>query len=157
MATDEDQLIEAAKRERRHRRSGRNLLIALVVAAVCAVVGWVLVFKVRGFLKAIPFLPLGAVTNWLLIIGIIAFVIAGLIVAGALLLSNPRKHWGDPVVGACPACGNWTLRQDTVTPAAPDTGSGSGGVRAPKGLVTLCDTKGCAYASATVTTASRAR
>jgi hypothetical protein len=158
MATDEDQLIEAAKRERRNRRSGRNLLLALVVAAVCAGIGWVLVFQVRTFLKAIPFLPLGTVTTWLTLIGLAAFGIAGLIVVGALLLANPRKPWGDPVVGACPACANWTLRQDTVTPASHDPGADSGRVRAaPKGLVTLCDTKGCAYASATVTTASRAR
>src|SRR6266704_3200860 len=149
MATDEDLLIEAAKREQRNRRSGRNLLLALLVAAVCAAIGWVLVFRVRAFVKAIPFLPLGTVTSWLLVIGIAAFVIAG-----ALLLANPRKRWGDPAAGACPACGSWTLRQDTVVPADP----GSGSLRnAPKGVVTLCDTKGCAYASATVTTASRAR
>jgi hypothetical protein len=151
MATDQDLLIEAARRERKNRRSGRSLLIALVAAAVCAVIGWVLIFQVRAFVKSIPFLPLGTVTGWLLVIGLAAFVIAGLIVAGALLLANPRKRWGDPVAGACPACGNWTLRQDTVVPA------GSGGTKnPPKGVVTLCDTKGCAYASATVTTASRA-
>jgi hypothetical protein len=153
MATDEDLLIAAAKRERRNRRSGRNLLLALVVAAVCAAIGWVLIFRVRALLKAIPFLPLGTVTGWLLVIGIAAFVIAGLIVAGAVLLANPRKRWGDPVAGACPSCGSWTLRQDTVAPAAPDT---SGLRNAPKGVVTLCDAKGCGYASATVTTASRA-
>jgi hypothetical protein len=149
MATDQDLLIEAARRERRNRRSGRSLLIALVAAAVCAVIGWVLIFQVRAFVKSIPFLPLGTVTGWLLVIGMAAFVIAGLIVAGALLLANPRKRWGDPVAGACPACGNWTLRQDTVVPA------GSGGPKnPPKGVVTLCDTRGCAYASATA--ASRA-
>jgi len=154
MATDEDLLIEAAKRERRNRRSGRNLLLALAVAAVCAVIGWVLVFRVRAFLKGIPFLPLGTVTGWLLVIGIAAFVVAGLIVAGALLAANPSKRWGDPVAGACPACGSWTLRQNTVSPAGPDTGSLR---NPPKGVVTLCDTKGCTYATATVTTASRAR
>jgi hypothetical protein len=154
MATDEDLLIKAAQRERRNRRSGRNLLLALVVAAVCAAIGWVLVFKVRTFLKGIPFLPLGTVTSWLLIVGIIAFVIAGLTVAGALLLANPRKRWGEPVVGACPTCGNWTLRQGTVAPPVLDSGSSG---NAPKGVVTLCDTKGCTYATATVTTASRAR
>ena len=154
MATDEDLLIEAAKREQRNRRSGRNLLLALLMAAVCAAIGWVLVFRVRAFVKTIPFLPLGGVTSWLLFIGIVAFVIAGLIVAGGLLAANPRKRWGAPVAGACPACGSWTLRQDTVVPAGP----GTGGLRnGPKGVVTLCDTKGCAYASATVTTASRAR
>jgi hypothetical protein len=154
MATDEDLLIEAAKRERRNRRSGRNMLLALAVAAVCAVIGWLLVFRVRPFVKAIPFLPLGGVTSWLLIIGIVAFAIAGLIVAGALLVANPRKRWGDPVAGACPVCGSWTLRQDTVSPTAvPGTGS----LNAPRGLVTLCDTKGCTYASATVTTTSSAR
>jgi len=147
MATDEALLIEAARRERRNRRSGRNLLLALVVAAVCAAIGWVLVFRVRAFLKAIPFLPLGTVTSWLLVIGIIAFVVAGLIVVGALLMANPRKRWGDPVVGGCPACGNWTLRQATVAPA----GQGA------RGVVILCDTKGCTHASATVTTASHAR
>jgi hypothetical protein len=147
MATDEDLLIEAARRERRNHRSGRNLLLALVVAAVFVVIGWLMVFKVRGVLKSIPFLPLGTVTGWVVIVGVIAFVVAGLIVAGALLMANPRKRWGDPLVGGCPACGNWTLRQGTVTPV------GNG----PKGVVILCDTKGCAHASATVTTASRAR
>jgi hypothetical protein len=147
MATDEDVLIGAARRERRNHQSGRNLLLALIVAAVCAAIGWLLVFRVRAFLKAIPFLPLGTVTGWLLIIGIIAFVTAGLIVAGALLMANPRRRWGDPLVGACPACGNWTLRQATVAPA------GNG----PKGVVILCGTKGCTHARATVTTASHAR
>jgi hypothetical protein len=147
MTTDEDLLIEAARRERRSHRSGRDLLLALVLAAVCAAVGWVLVFRVRGFLQAIPFLPLGTVTRWLLVIGIIAFVVAGLIVVSALFMANPRKRWGDPLVGGCPACGNWTLRQGTVAPA------GNG----PKGVVILCDTSGCAHASATVTTASHSR
>lgn len=153
MANDEDLLIEAARRQRRNRRSGRNLLLALAVAAVCTVIGWVLVFQVRPVIKAIPFLPLGGVSRWLLVIGVVAFVVAGLVVAGALLLASPRKPWGDPVVGACPVCGSWTLRQDTVAPAGPVTGTSTS---APKGVVTLCDTKGCAYASATVTTASRA-
>ena len=146
MASDESLLIEAARRERRNRRSGRNFILALVAAAVCAAIGWVLVFRVRAFLKAIPFLPLGTVTSWLLVIGIIAFVVAGLIVLGALLMANPRKRWGDPVVGGCPACGNWTLRQATVAPVG----------QAAKGVVILCDTKGCTHASATVTTASHA-
>lgn len=147
MASDEDLLIEAARRERRHHRSGRDLLLALIVAAVFAAIGWLLAFQVRGFLKSIPFLPVGAVTSWLLVIGVIAFVIAGLIVAGAFLLANPRKRWGDPLVGGCPVCGNWTLRQSAAT-------AGGAG---PKGVVILCDTKGCAHASATVTTASHTR
>jgi hypothetical protein len=147
MATDENVLIEAARKERRNHRSGRNLLLALIAAAVFAGIGWVLVFRVRSFLKTIPFLPLGAVTGWLLVIGIIAFVIAGLIVAGAFLIANPRKLWGEPIVGACPACGNWTLRQDTVAPAGKGT----------KGVVILCATKGCSHASVTVTTASHAK
>jgi hypothetical protein len=93
------------------------------------------------------------VTSWLLIIGIAAFVIAGLIVTGAIMLASPGKRWGDPVAGTCPVCGSRTLRQDTVAPAGP----GSGNLRnAPKGVVTLCGTKGCAYATATVTTASSA-
>ncbi len=147
MATDEELLIEAARRERRNHQSGRNLLLALAAAAACAAIGWVLVFRVRGFLRAIPFLPLGTVAGWLLAVGIIAFVVAGLIVAGALLTANPRRRWGDPLVGGCPACGNWTLRHGTVAPAG----------QRLKGVVILCDTKGCAHASATVTTASHAR
>lgn len=149
MATDEDLLIETARRQLRNRRSGRSLLIALAAAALCAVTGWVVIFKVRAFVKSVPFLPLGAVTGWLLLIGIVAFVIAGLIAAGAFVRARPRKRWGDPVAGACPSCGNWTLRQDTVTPAAADARS------APTGVVTICDTAGCAYATAAVTTASR--
>jgi hypothetical protein len=69
-----------------------------------------------AFLKAIPFLPLGTVTSWLLVIGGGAFIVAGLIVAGALLMANPRKRWGDPLVGGCPVCGKWTLRQGKVAP-----------------------------------------
>jgi hypothetical protein len=145
MATDENVLIEAARKERKNHQSGRNLLLTLLVAVVFAVIGWALVFRVRAFLKAIPFLPLGAVTGWLLVIGVVAFVVAGLVAVGGLLAANPRKRWGDPLVGACPACGNWTLRQATVAPA--------GG---PKGVVILCYTKGCNHAKATVTTASRA-
>jgi hypothetical protein len=144
MVTDEELLIEAARKQRRNRRSGRNLIFALVVAVVCAAIGWLLIFRVRAFLKAIPFLPLGTVTGWLLVIGVVAFVVAGIIVAGALLMANPRKRWGDPLVGGCPVCGNWTLRQGTVAPV------GNG----PKGVVILCDTRGCVHASATVTTAS---
>ena len=154
MATDEELLIAAAKRERGNRRSGRSLLLALLVAAVCAAIGWVLIFRVRAFVKAIPFLPLGSVTSWLLIIGIAAFVVAGIIVAGAVLMARPGKRWGDPAAGACPACSNWTLRQDTVVPTGRDSGGQEG---LPKGVVTLCDSKGCGYASATVTTPSRAR
>ena len=147
MATDESLLIEAARRERRNRRSGRNLLLALGSAVVFAAIGWVLIFRVRAFLRTIPFLPLGTVTRGLLVVGIIAFIVAGLIVVGALLMANPRTRWGDPVVGACPACGNWTLRQGTVTPVG----------QGPRGVVILCDTRGCTHASATVTTASHAR
>jgi hypothetical protein len=151
MPTDQDLLIEAARRARRNRRSGRNLLISLVVAAACAAIGWVLIFQVRAFIKSIPFLPLGMVTGWLLVIGVAAFVVAGLIAAGALLVANPGNRWGVPVAGACPACGGRILRQDTVAPA------GSGSLRnPPKGVVTLCDAKGCSYATATVTTPSRA-
>jgi hypothetical protein len=151
MATDEDLLIETARRARRNRRSGRNLLISLVVAAICAAVGWVLIFQVRAFIKSIPFLPLGTVTGWLLVIGVAAFVLAGLIAAGALLVANPGNRWGAPVAGVCPACGGRTLRQDTMAPV------GSGTLRnPPKGVVTLCDSRGCAYGAATVTTPSRA-
>src|SRR5260370_4088389 len=133
MATDEALLMGAAEREGRNRRSGRNLFLALLVAAVCAAICWVLVFRVRAFVKAIPFLPLGTVTSWLLVIGIAAFVIAGLIVAGALLLANPRKRWGDPAAGACPACGSSTLPHDTGAPADPRSRTRT---NAPKGGVT---------------------
>jgi hypothetical protein len=152
MKGDEDLLIQAARRGRGNHRSGRNLIFALVAAAACAAAGWVLIFRVRAFIRAIPFLPLGGVSNWLLLIGVVALVLAAAIVVGAVLVANPRKRWGDPVVGPCPDCGNWTLRQDVVTHAG-DPGSPGA---APKGVVTLCDTRGCRYASATVTTASRA-
>lgn len=153
MTDDEDRLVQAARRERRNHTSGRNLLFALIAAAACAAVGWVLIFRVRAFLKAIPFLPLGAVTNWLLLAGVVALVLAAAIVVGALLVANPRKRWGNPAVGPCPDCGNWALRQDTVAPVGADSGSPG---TTPKGVVTLCGTKGCGYASATVTTSSRA-
>lgn len=160
MTPDEDLLIQEARRQRRNRRRGAGLIFSLAIAAVFGVLGWVVLFYLRPFVKSIPFLPLGAVTAWLLIIGIAAFVIAiGIAVAG-VYFGNPRKPWGDPAVGGCPTCGNWTLRQDSVEAERPakdkDKDAGSSR-RGPRGIVTLCGTQDCGYASATVSTPTRTR
>ena len=126
--TDEDLLIDAAIGQRKSHKRGANLLATFTLAAVFAGVGWFLVFWLRPLIKSIPFLPLGTVTTTLLVVGVIAFAIAGLLVAGALFFANPLARWGDAVPGTCPRCGKRALRRRrSSTPAgrkaAPRPGS----------------------------------
>jgi hypothetical protein len=151
--TDEDLLIDAAVRQRKSHKRGANLLATFTLAAVFAAVGWFLVFWLRPLIKSIPFLPLGTVTTTLLVVGLIAFAIAGLLVAGAVFFANPLSRWGDAVPGTCPRCGKRALRQETVEYSGWEEGRPEAGIKkGPRGLVTLCETRGCSYAAATVTT-----
>jgi hypothetical protein len=152
--TDEDLLIDAAIGQRKSQKRGADLLATLTVAAVFAAVGWFLVFWLRPLIKSVPFLPLGTVTTSMLVIGVIAFAIAGLLIAGALLFANPLARWGDAVPGTCPLCGKRALRQEKVEYTGWEEGHPEAGIKkGPRGLVTLCATPGCPYAAATVTTA----
>jgi hypothetical protein len=151
--TDEDLLIDAAVRQRKSHKRGANLLATFTLAAVFAAVGWFLLFWLRPLIKSIPFLPLGTVTTTLLVVGLIAFAIAGLLVAGAVFFANPLSRWGDAVPGTCPRCGKRALRQETVEYSGWEEGRPEAGIKkGPRGLVTLCETRGCSYAAATVTT-----
>jgi hypothetical protein len=151
--TDEDLLIDTAVSQRKSHKRGTNLLATLTLAAVLAAVGWFLVFWLRPLIKSIPFLPLGTVTTSLLVIGVIAFAIAGLLIAGALFFANPLARWGDGVPGTCPRCGKRALRQEKVEYTGWEDGHPEGGIKkGPRGIVTLCETAGCPYAAATVTT-----
>jgi len=151
--TDEDLLIDTATRQRKSHKRGANLFATLTLSAVFAAVGWFLLFWLRPLIKSIPFLPLGTVTTTLLIIGVIAFTIAGLLIAGALFFANPLARWGDPIPGTCPQCGKRALRQEKVEYTGWEEGHPEAGIKkGPRGLVTLCGTSGCSYAAATVTT-----
>jgi hypothetical protein len=151
--TDEDLLIDVAVSQRKSHKRGANLLATLTLAAVFAAVGWFLLFWLRPLIKSIPFLPLGTVTTTLLVVGVIAFAIAGLLVAGAVFFANPLARWGDAVPGTCPRCGKRALRQEKVEYSGWEEGRPEAGIRkGPRGIVTLCETRGCTYAAATVTT-----
>ena len=150
--TDEGLLIDTAISQRKSQKRGTNLLATLTLAAVFAAVGWFLVFWLRPLIKSIPFLPLGSVTTTLLVVGGAAFAVAVLLVAGALLFANPLARWGDAIPGTCPLCGKRALRQDKVEYAGWEEGHPEAGIKkGPRGIVTLCETRGCAYAAATVT------
>ena len=113
---------------------------------------WFLVFWLRPLIKSIPFLPLGTVSTTLLVVGVIAFAIAGLLVAGAVFFANPLARWGDAVPGTCPRCGKRALRQEKVEYSGWEEGHPEAGIKkGPRGIVTLCETRGCSYAAATVT------
>jgi hypothetical protein len=151
--TDEDLLIDVAVSQRKSHKRGANLLATLTLAAVFAAVGWFLLFWLRPLIKSVPFLPLGTVTTTLLVVGVIAFAIAGLLVAGAVFFANPLARWGDAIPGTCPRCGKRALRQEKVEYSGWEEGRPEAGIKkGPRGIVTLCETRGCTYAAATVTT-----
>ena len=150
--TDEDLLIDTAVSQRKSHKRGANLLATLSLAAIFAAVGWFLVFWLRPLIKSVPFLPLGTVTTGLLVTGVIAFAIAGLLTAGALFFTNPLSRWGDAFPGTCPLCGKRALRQEKVEYTGWEEGHPEAGIKkGPRGIVTLCETRGCTYAAATVT------
>ena len=149
---DEDLLIDTAISQRKSHKRGANLLATLSLAAIFAAVGWFLVFWLRPLITSIPLLPLGTVTTTLFIVGVIAFAIAVLLMVGALSFANPLARWGDAVSGPCPVCGKRALRQEKVEYTGWEEGHPEAGIKkGPRGIVTLCETRGCTYAAATVT------
>ena len=151
---DEDILIQEARSERGQHRSGASMVGMLGVALAFGVVGSVLLFVPRliAMLLPLPFsLLLGGFSAAIFItVGIVALGIAGFFLLAAFA-SSPLASWGNKVPGNCPLCGQARLRSDMVP------GGASGTVRdAPRGVVTLCETPGCDYATARVTRASGA-
>ena len=146
-ASEEDILIKAARAERGQHRSGASMGASLGVAIALAVVGGLLIFVPRvisGLLPG-PLRLLGFGVPILVIVGIVAFAIAGLFLLSALA-SSPFAAWGSAVPGNCPRCEQPQLRSDMVP--GPASGSPATG---PRGIVTLCETPGCDYAAARVT------
>ena len=151
--SDEDTLIQMARAERRQHRSGASMVAMLGVAAAFGVVGCLLIFVphlVTMFLPG-PFSLLGGFSVPIFVtLGILALGIAGFFLLAAFA-SSPLASWGNKLPQDCPSCGQPRLRSDTVP------GGTSGPVRdAPRGVVTLCETPGCDYATARVTRASGA-
>jgi len=150
--TDEDILIQAARSERGQHRSGASMAGMLGVAAAFGVVGSFLLFVPRLITMFVPLpvsLLLGGFSLPVFItLGVVALGIAGFFLLAAFT-SSPLASWGNKLPGNCPTCGHPRLRSDTVP------GGTSSTVRdAPRGIVTLCETPGCDYATAHVTRAS---
>jgi hypothetical protein len=150
---DEDILIKAARAERGQHRSGASMGASLGVAIALAAVGAALVFLPRVVSVLLPG-PLRLLGGFgipvFVILGIVAFAIAGLFFLSALA-SSPLASWGSAVPGNCPQCGEPRLRSDMVPGSA-----GENLKDGPRGIVTLCETPGCAYAAARITRRSGA-
>ena len=146
--SDEDILIQAARAERGQHRSGASMAGMLAVAALFGVAGALLIF-LPHVIAVIPLIG-GFSAAIMITLGVVAFALAGFFVLAALA-SSPLASWGSPVPGDCPTCGQARLRSDTVP--GPAGGTLRGGLR---GVVTLCETRGCDYASARVTRPSGA-
>jgi hypothetical protein len=150
---DEDTLIQAARTERGQRRSGASMVAMLGVAVAFGVAGCLLIFlpHLVSMLLPGPLRLLGGLSIPVFVtLGIVALGFAGFFLLAALA-SSPLASWGNKVPGNCPSCGQPRLRSDTV----PGGTSGNLG-DAPRGIVTLCETPGCDYATARVTRASGA-
>lgn len=129
---EEELLIQAGNRQRQRQRVGQAMLPQVSLILIFLVIGCWLVFGVR----------LGPVLHHVaMTVGFIAFVIAGLLVPGAVL-GSPLAPWGKAVRGSCPQCGRRTVRADGTMHFAPPA-SGRPTVR---GTVTLCAAD-CRYAA----------
>jgi hypothetical protein len=149
--SDEDTLIQAARAERGRHRSGASMFAMLGVAVAFGAVGCLLIFvpHLVSTLLPGPFRFLGGFAMPVFItLGIVALGIAGFFLLAALA-SSPAASWGNKVPGECPNCGQARLRSDTVP-----TGTSGNFGDAPRGIVTLCETPKCDYATARVTRAS---
>jgi hypothetical protein len=145
---DEDILIQAARAERGQHRSGTSMAAMLGVALAFGVVGGLLVVVPHVIIHLLPG-PLSLLGGFslpiLVTLGIVALAIAGLFLLVALA-SSPLASWGNALPGDCPRCGQARLRSDIVPGS---TGAKlDGGLR---GIVTLCETPDCDYATARVT------
>lgn len=148
---DEDTLIRAARAERGQHRSGASMFAMLGVAVAFGVAGCLLLFVPHLVTMLLPG-PLrifgGFSMPAFITLGVLALGIAGFFLLAAFA-SSPLASWGNKVTGDCPSCGQPRLRSDMVP-------SGTSGITgaAPRGIVTLCETPGCAYAAARVTRAT---
>lgn len=89
---EEELLIQAGNRQRQRQRVGQAMLPQVSLILIFLVIGCWLVFGVR----------LGPVLHHVaMTVGIIAFVIAGLLVPGAVL-GSPLAPWGKAVRGVAP-------------------------------------------------------
>jgi hypothetical protein len=151
---DEDILIKAARAERAQHRSGASMFAMLGVAVAFGLVGGLLLFvpHLVSMLLPGPFRLLGIFAMPVsLTLGVVALGIGAFFLLAAFA-SSPMAAWGNKAPGDCPSCGEPKLRSDTVPSGTP-----SGNAKdAPRGIVTLCETRGCDYASARVTRASGA-
>jgi hypothetical protein len=148
--SDEDTLIQEARAERGQHRSGASMIAMLGVALAFGAVGGLLIFLPQvlsgllpGWLSLIP----GFSLPILITLGVVALGIAAFFLLAALT-SSPLASWGNKLPGDCPNCGQAHLRSDVVPSATSNTKN------APRGVVTLCETRGCNYATARVTRAS---
>ncbi|HEX3514970.1 MAG TPA: hypothetical protein VHT26_13305 [Trebonia sp.] len=152
--SDEDILIQEARSERGQHRSGASMAGMLGVAMAFGVVGCLLLLvpHLIGMLLPLPVsLLLGGFSLPVFTtLGIVALGIAAFFLLAGFA-SSPLASWGNKLPGDCPTCGEARLRSDTVP------GGTSGAAKgAPRGIVTLCETSGCGYATARVTRASGA-
>src|SRR5262249_1151978 len=138
--SDEDILIQAARAERGQHRSGASMAGMLAVAALFGGAGAPPIFLPPLIALVPP--PCSVSAAIMITLGVVAFAIAGFFVLAALA-SSPLASWGSPVPGVCPTCGQPRLRSDSVP--GPSGGTLRGGLR---GVVTLCETRDCDYASA---------
>ena len=151
--SDEDKLIQAARAERGQHRSGGSMVALLGVAVAFGAAGGVLVSlpHLAAALLPGPLSVIGGISIPVFVtLGVVAIGISGFFLLAALA-SSPLASWGSKLPGDCPRCGQPRLHSDAVPGRAGGTAADG-----PRGVVTLCETPGCDYATARVTRPSAA-
>jgi hypothetical protein len=130
-----------AVRQRRSQRAGRSLAGALIMGAFFAAIGYLLDFHPGIIVANVPFQP-DFLQPVLMVIGVATFALAALFGTAAFAVARPHAPWGDSVPGACPVCGNLSLREGEAVVTRPD-----GIVSA---AIILCDIPRCPYSAASL-------
>jgi hypothetical protein len=138
--TDEELLIQLARRERRATRSRRGVYTMLAVAAFLALLT-ALAWPAGMYFGLLLFAAYAGISALILVIAAVATALPGRAAKARRAETAPAR-----ALGSCPACGSSALREYSIRYVNGGATPFCGG----RGVATLCAAPGCDYATARV-------